>query len=380
MKYKSIACIYVLWHRDSPLSGEYAESISRHFDGLGMERDGVRYRIPVRYRSQPWAYGHSGPPRDIDLSKAESNIIVFLHDGYTASEGEIWNDYLQALRHQIDARGNTDIILPFLRAPNFGVLDAISELQHVRESAWPTMICSSEARKNRMLLHILFGMRTHLRPSGTNDEVLFVSHAKIDGSDVAETIVNYVNNTANDVSLDMFYDATELMPGYKFQADFENKIFNGTLLALVSDAYDSRPWCIYEFTAAKRARRPIIIADIGSVKTSRTYPYGANVPRVRLTSLEPASLEALLVEVLSEGLRCDLFMRDANRVLEQSGLKNGIALPRPPELFDIADRPKFQGTMIYPDPCLGVSEMEVLEKLLSSRHGVFLSPITALKS
>ena len=88
---------------------------------------------------------------------------------------------------------------------------------------------------------------------------------------------------------------------------------------------------MFELTEAKRRRRPIVLADVGRVRTSRTYPYGANVPRVRFVPSDRAAIEALLVEVISEGLRCDLFTRLAEKTLAARGRK-GIALPRPPEI------------------------------------------------
>jgi hypothetical protein len=45
--------IYVIWAPGSTGGDHIAELISKHFDGIGMERDGVAYRIPVRFRNEP---------------------------------------------------------------------------------------------------------------------------------------------------------------------------------------------------------------------------------------------------------------------------------------------------------------------------------------
>ena len=107
------------------------------------------------------------------------------------------------------------------------------------------------------------------------------------------------------------------------------------------------------------------LADVGRVRTSRTYPYGANVPRVRFAPSDRAAVEALLVEVISEGLRCDLFTRLAEKTLAARG-RNGIALPRPPELFDLLDRSVDQlgDLIVYPDPPLPDVEREILDNAL----------------
>ena len=67
--------IYVLWHPQSDTCGQYAEAIAQHFDGLGMEREGVQYRVPVRFRSEAWETD-PGPPRPITLGEAHHNAIL----------------------------------------------------------------------------------------------------------------------------------------------------------------------------------------------------------------------------------------------------------------------------------------------------------------
>ena len=133
----------------------------------------------------------------------------------------------------------------------------------------------------------------------------------------------------------------------------------------MSDLYDTRPWCVFELTEAKRKRRPIVLADVSRVRTSRTYPYGANLPRVRYTQSDKAAIEALLVDVLSEGLRCDLFLQQAQKKLAEIN-REGLALPRPPELFDLIERePDELGKVIvYPDPALPNVEHEIIGRAL----------------
>jgi hypothetical protein len=172
----------------------------------------------------------------------------------------------------------------------------------------------------------------------------------------------------------------ELNPGEDFQARFENEIENATLIAIVSDVYDSRPWCVFELTVAKRHRRPIVLADVGGTRISRTFPYGANLPRVRITP-DPHSdawIEPLLVEALSEGLRCDLFKAQAERVLKAPSTPlansgNVLVLPRPPELFDVIDAAPLPNMIVYPDPPLGDIEAELLKRALDA-----ISPGTCL--
>jgi len=366
-----LLCIYVLWHPQSADCGAYAEAISRHFDGLGMERDGVQYRIPVRLRSAGWD-GPDALPRAIALDQARHNAIVFLHDEMTQLDSAIWDPYLEAMLAARAARGQQDCIISFQMSAGAFPLPALASrnINSARHYHWEARLPDQSGWTSRLLLHVLYCLRAHFRKIDgiTTPEPLFVSHAKMDGDDTARAIIDHLNDSRQDVPLHTFYDAKELLPGEDFQLRFEREITQGTLLAIVSDLYDTRPWCIYELTIAKRARRPIVLADVGRVRTSRSYPYGANLPRVRLGAFDAGMIEVLLVETLSEGLRCDLFMREAATLLEARGL-TGHALPRPPELFDLVDTDPLPAVLVYPEPPVGNIEQEILDKALSQRGG-----------
>ena len=194
--------------------------------------------------------------------------------------------------------------------------------------------------------------------------------------------MDYVNDTSQDVPLSTFYDAKELAPGDQYEKEFVDTISRGTLLAIVSDVYDSRPWCVFELTTAKRARRPIVLADVGQVRTSRTYPYGANLPRVRISPSpgEAGWIETLLVQTLSEGLRCDVFAAQAARVLAAAGKADALVLPRPPELFDIVETSPLPQHIVYPDPPLGQLEATILKGALGRlAPGVSLTPLSEVR-
>ncbi|MGE7471993.1 toll/interleukin-1 receptor domain-containing protein [Bosea sp. NPDC003192] len=368
--------IHVVWAEGSDESARIAELISKHFDGIGMERDGVAYRIPVRFASTPW--DTSSPlPAKLDLGRAVHNAIVLLHDDVIQENVGAWDDYIKATRAAIAARGAVDFIIPFGSPSGDPALpsDATANVQYANRQAWARTMMPAPARDSRLLLHTLYQIRHQLALSGGGDgqEKIFVSHAKADGDATASAIVAFVNDKSQDVSLHTFYDAKELNPGEDFSGRFEEEIRAGTLLAIVSDVYDSRPWCVFELTTAKRKRRPIVLADVGQKRTSRTYPYGANLPKVRIspTSESTEWIEPLLVETLSEGLRCDLFERQAARVV--SNPSEALMLPRPPELFDLIDAETLPALIVYPDPPLGLIEEGLLVKTLNA-----LSPSTRL--
>jgi len=359
--------IYVLWAPGQDRTAVLAERLSKHFDGLGMERDGAAVRVPVRFRSAQWDAA-SLIPRAINLDEAEHNAVVLLHDDYMYEAQAAWDPYLESLRAQMDARDGRDVYIPFGSPTGEPGLpsDKRRNTQYARRDHWRASLPAPDARALRFLLHVVFRLREHFRslyrPSSP-DESLFVSHAKADGDGAAQAIVNYVNSTNQDVPLSTFYDAKELMPGEDFQNVFEEEINRGTLLAIVSDLYDSRPWCVFELTTAKRARRPIVLVDVGRVRTSRTYPYGANLPRVRPARVSTGTdwIEEVLVEAMSEGLRCDLFQAEAEKIAKARGVNKPVIVSRPPELFDLIEVVGDGETLIYPDPPLGRTEHAILE-------------------
>lgn len=365
--------IHVVWASGSAEGERVASLISDHFDGLGIERDGVAIRIPVRLVSAPWD-DDSPLPRSIDLAQAECNAVVLLNDGYMQEDAADWNRWVMDARAAMDARGAGDLYLAFGSPEKDPPLrgDVARHTQYARRDRWISSL-DGAALDARLLLHLVHGLREHLRRvAGRGDvsEKLFVSHAKADGDRTAWAIVDYVNQKHQDVPLDTFYDAKELQPGDDYERVFEEEIGHGTLLAIVSDVYDSRPWCVYELTTAKRARRPIVLADVGKVRTSRTFPYGANVPKIRVNPDGPGAswIEQLLVQTVSEGLRCDMFAGQAARITAAAGIAGARILPRPPELFDLL--PATAGTaIVYPDPPVGRLEADILDAAIAALGG-----------
>ena len=86
---------------------------------------------------------------------------------------------------------------------------------------------------------------------------------------------------------------------------------------------------------------------------------------VRYSASGRAAIESLLVDVLSEGLRCDLFLRQAAQRLTERQ-RRGLTLPRPPELFDLIQRStdEIGSVVVYPDPPIPTVEREIIDNAL----------------
>ncbi|MBU0555685.1 MAG: toll/interleukin-1 receptor domain-containing protein [Alphaproteobacteria bacterium] len=367
--------IHVVWDVRSREGARIAERLSQHFDGIGMERDGVAFRVPVRFSSTPWDEG-STLPRPIDLGLAKHNAVILLHDEEMHDRKEDWDGWVSDLHARMKLRAQQDVYVAFGSPTGEAPLrsDAEARVQYQYRKKWSHLPTES-ARDQRLLLLMLIRVRDHFRKLAgeARKEPFFVSHAKADGDLTARAIVDFINDTSDALPLDTFYDAAELMPGEIFEERFKEEIGHGTLLAIVSDVYETRPWCVFELTEAKRARRPIVLADVCGNRVSRTYPYGANLPRVRVVPRpgDTAWIEPLLVEALSEGLRCDLFERQATL----ASPADTLILPRPPELFDVIDRAALPGRIVYPDPPVGDIEADLLFRALAA-----CAPATDLKT
>ena len=141
--------IYVLWHPESTAGKRKADAIATHFDGLGMERDGVAYRVPVRFRSEPWdlSFG-SANPRDIPWDDAERNAIVFLHDELIMRDVLIWDNFVREAREAMRQRQSTDVYIPFLCSAVGGNLPSESTTQYARQYRWAAALPDESLRRN----------------------------------------------------------------------------------------------------------------------------------------------------------------------------------------------------------------------------------------
>src|SRR5687768_12638273 len=104
--------IHVIWDSSSDEGARLGELISRHFDAIGMERDGIAFRVPVRFCSEPWQ-SSSPLPAPPDLDRADANAVILLHDDFMHENARHWDPFVAALRARMEARGSSDVYIPF---------------------------------------------------------------------------------------------------------------------------------------------------------------------------------------------------------------------------------------------------------------------------
>ncbi len=381
--------LYVVYDPAYLAGPEWVRMLAAVFGRLGMVRDAVGFGVPVMHRSVPWGADQPGlpgtqHPRLIDLEAAACNCVLLLMDPVMSGFREAaWNAWLQELAGRIEARGGRDLLVPVVLSdstPGFFQKQAIRPVS----AGLPV----DDAGRTRILVQLLNAILVHRHPRDRRSAHLpghgiFVSHAKRDGVETARRIVETIGRVNEGLGPRCFFDVDSLVPGADYPAQFEAAIASGSLLALMTDAYHTRPWCRWELLTAKRLGRPIVVADLTAGRIERTYPYAGNVPTLCVDGgddgtgpLRDTEVERLTLALLTEALRVDLWQAQA---ASQLGDRPVRLLARPPELVDLIAGQACPGDaaggtpgwIVYPDPPLSAEETELLQR--ASSHRLLLS-------
>ena len=197
--------------------------------------------------------------------------------------------------------------------------------------------------------------------AGTDDPVeVFISHAKRDGVEIAETVRAYLHKGSG---IGEFFDAQNLLEGTKWADQIRKAASNSVLLAIRTDEYATREWCRIEVIEAKCAGAPVIVLDALQHLEARGFPYLGNAPSVRFTEDSLEAMEHLLGVVLRETLRFRYFPARVKDLCCAYGLPDhDRVLARPPELLTVL-RERERGSelpLVYPDPPLGTDELALV--------------------
>ena len=358
--------ITLVHHPKDKTSVQAAETFVAHFDKIGMQRSGVQMRVPIRLRSESLhTDGSLAPIRDFG---SKLDVVVVLYGPDIEEQPDHWRTLCR------EAKQSVQNLFPLVVELDSGLtpFGLFGEGQKIAWYDWSGL--DDSARTTRLLIHVVNAIRRQLAEKKAGDrEKIFLSHAKADGKLAAERIVRHISDPANGLHLDAFYDATELESGEEWNEGLEDAASKASMLALVTEAYDSRPWCNQEILWAKEFRRPLLLVDIGCRRIERAFPYSGNMTLIRSPLDDSAGIEKALLELLTEALRCDLFAIQAEEVT--SG--NAHAFPRPPELADLAFLAGEAGpalkSIVYPDPPLPEVETELLRRFANGRKIVALS-------
>lgn len=363
--FKPYLNIYVVWHPDFKDGQNIAEQIYSCFNhdinaplarGIG---------IPVYFRSVS-ASEDVATPLPINLNEAHrSVVIVLINSGLGTPAKKDWQQYIRNLYAEIEeSKGNHRMFPVSMTQPalSAGILEA------------PNFIRYHDFEAGKQNEHLLIWLTHELgrflgepRQNAAHIEQsappvkIFISHAKRDGLELAEKVLNAVSATP----ADKFFDKFDIAPGHDFAKEIAASVSSSVLLVIQTDAYSTRPWCRREVLKAKELQCPIIVVNALNTNEIRSFPYLGNVPVIRWTG---ENLPSIIGLALLEYLRFSYFRKRIENLVNAGIIpETAQTLLRAPELVDChelihskADCEGANKLVIYPDPPLGAEEMESL--------------------
>ena len=404
------ARVVVIHHPACRHGSRIADAVARHFEGQS-ELIGIR---PITTRILSEAADPTqvtGPPPVIDADASRFTVAILLADtALTEALAGPWSRLRDTLVRAIpsaDERPEYGFCLPLVVSLDKGALDplrseealahSLGSIQAERAYDWPRGVSDGHA-VTRILLQacrlILDGLDRIARNlaadySEPTRRLVFLSHAKADlraaEAEESDALVRRLTERmrATNYGLEAYLDDTHALPGWPWRDQFRKAIARGAFLVVDTDAYAARPICQWELLQAKRVRRPILSIDAVRVRQPLSFAYGGNLPNTRVLELDDAGVDRLLLDLMTEMVRIELWLHEARAAAQRAELPEPVLLPRPVELTDLAfhvldrgpDGPR--ATLIYPDPPLSRDLRELIDALRPSQLRVL--PLSELQ-
>ena len=339
--------------------------------------------IPVYYRF----ISSETKPVPIDCSNSDKNAIILLIDEhYFLDEG--LKEYTRGLIELVSEKTRIFPVALFKDAHEIGY--GLKSLQFIRTDEGD--ISKKKDLTNAInkikieLLHDCARLMIGIQPSWKDKKgnripspvTLFLSHAKIDGQEMAKKFKNFVDS---DLKLEVFFDTVDIADGYEFEKQIESSIKNSALVVFHTDEYSSREWCRIEVLIAKRNKCPIVVVHDIKIGEKRAFPYLGNTPTITIKRDETKSFQEIINLTLCQVLNNLYQMELLKSFKKWFHIKDSefISLSSPPELFNYLDiykkkkDSKRQLVILYPEPPLGAEELHVLNEI--DQKIKFITPI-----
>jgi len=240
-----------------------------------------------------------------------------------------------------------------------------------------TQLYGKDDRDQRTVDEIIIAILRLFDPTGAKSR-LFISHAKADlevTQNAAESIRDYV---ARDSTAGTFFDANDLGAGKPLRKQISSALTSGVFVAIRSDSYSSRDWCLDELLTAKRNRLATLTVEVLASGEALSSPYGGNSP----TLVWNKNPQTVVSRALVECLHAAHFQAEKQRIIDAAGLPDDtMDLCRPPELLDLAQGPiprEHTQVVLHPDPALPTAHRELLA--LAHPRLRLVTPTTAFRS
>jgi hypothetical protein len=340
--------VHLLFHPDSQPALALAQHIHRQLND-DVVVPGLR--VPTVFL--PLDEGNR-PARPLRLDIAQRSFVVPLaddflciNDDWCAFVGDIWAACEDSPHRFVPIQ---------LSASAWPLDDRLREVSFARAYVHP----EGDRRNAWVVRRIVIELCRYLQKEAATDDrsrapiELFLSHAKIDLDAEPQVTRRLIDYLKADQPVDAWIDSGEIETGSKFAEAIARGVRRTSLLAVLTDNYSSREWCREEVMLAKEHQRPIAVIDALMTHEVRSFPFLENVPKLRWNGTAEASVDLLLKETLRH--------LHTEAVLAASKRDGDTLFLRPPEPATLLDVPR-KATILYPDPPLGVGELNRLSKL-----------------
>ena len=201
---------------------------------------------------------------------------------------------------------------------------------------------------------------------------VFISHAKVDGKNIAKDLQHYIST---ETKLDSFFDAHNIQESTEWKNELEESIKDSIVLVYYTDLYSTRLWCRKEILFAKKYDRPIVVVNLLKKREERSFPYMANVPIVKIEDFSNENYLLILKSLLVETVRYYYYHTILEEFISINKLKNNFTpIAFTPELLTLINKNDCEN-FIYPDPPIGIEEIEILN---SYKSEIYYTPLTYL--
>jgi len=389
--YLSTLTIRVLWFKDpGQASNNTTEETPDPVDRLAESI----YSAFCRSIEQPLDRGmgipvffHRTPPEPDVLNQSRHTILVVLIDDRMVINPE-WNEGLATLAQAIQASNQQHRLYPVSLTPNaFNLNPIITTTNFIRLHRLQE---SKQAKQLALMLthefcRLLLAGQVTSSQQPTIESIshrlsptpvmLFLSHAKADGEELADTLRDHIETTS---AVQTFFDTNDIAPGFDFR---EDNIERSVLVVLLTDHYASRTWCRREVLWAKSKGCPLVVVHAVRAREERSFPYLGNTPVIRI-AVQDFDANAqnthwcaqVVALALHEMLRFCWFRAHLND-LKQIGLipDHLEPCPSPPEMLTVMAKQTNNKAatdihLVYPDPPLGMEERQLLTQAAPNIH------------
>ncbi len=303
--------------------------------------------------------GSGEPPTPRLAVEADRVVVVLLADDHLAAaarkpttSGTTWGEYATKLRSLTEEAGHR--FMPVQLTEDAWPVDTrLGDTSFLR--AWAIDGVTERYKFiARRLVHLLI---RRLRPRTENEDAppvtIFLSHTKLDLDQEPRAVKSLLAHLTATQPEKTWFDSGDISTGSRFEQEIRRGTESTALLAVVTDSFSSRSWCRREVLFAKHHQRPVVIVDSIQERETRRFPYSGNTPVIRWKGQPQDVVDLLLREALRHAY--------AEESLKKRKREGDVVLAAGPELVTIVHHQRDQA-VLYPDPPLGLEELEVLAR------------------